>query len=375
LTYDSVSFLRHLDIVRAAESPALGETRQTHSPWLFLDAAHTIFDTAKRRVYTGDQKKSRSQESSSSSSDSLRPILEEQPKWAVLADIVEEIDRDLYFNPMIRDDSNGTILIMCTDHRTCHQIREYLDTKDVPLGKESPEEIEKEEASALYMMRKKLRNYIRSKDELAKLAASLFEETPKDLNSLTDTRNGGSFRGKAPPNKRRRIRGGAAAALGSSRNEGVGSKDTSEQIANLVAEPSEYEKQQQLEQKQDSIEDMEDYFGMLDMKDVVIVHPYDGDHDEHLLEEVKPSYVIMYEPDAAFIRRVEVYRSSHNHRNVKVYFMYYGGSVEEQRYLSAVRREKDAFTNLIREKGVGNSSRANRRWLTTTTDYGCYIDD
>ena len=60
----------------------------------------------------------------------------------------------------------------------------------------------------------------------------------------------------------------------------------------------------------------------------------------------------MYEPDAAFIRRVEVYRSSHSDRNVRVYFMYYGGSVEEQRYLSAVRREKDAFTKLITEKGV-----------------------
>lgn len=58
----------------------------------------------------------------------------------------------------------------------------------------------------------------------------------------------------------------------------------------------------------------------------------------------------MYEPDASFIRRVEVYRSSHNDRNVRVYFLYYSGSVEEQRYLSMVRREKDAFTKLIKER-------------------------
>lgn len=74
--------------------------------------------------------------------------------------------------------------------------------------------------------------------------------------------------------------------------------------------------------------------------------------DEHVLEELRPRYIIMYEPDAAFIRRVEVYRSSHQERNVRVYFMYYGESVEEQRYLSAVRREKDAFTKLIHERGV-----------------------
>lgn len=32
--------------------------------------------------------------------------------------------------------------------------------------------------------------------------------------------------------------------------------------------------------------------------------------------------------------------------------MYYGDSVEERRYLSGVRKEKDAFTKLIREKSV-----------------------
>jgi DNA excision repair protein ERCC-4 len=46
-----------------------------------------------------------------------------------------------------------------------------------------------------------------------------------------------------------------------------------------------------------------------------------------------------------------VYRASHPSRHLKVYFLYYENSVEEQRYLSAVRKEKDAFTRLIREKG------------------------
>ena len=95
---------------------------------------------------------------------------------------------------------------------------------------------------------------------------------------------------------------------------------------------------------------MEDYFNLYEMRDLVVVHPYDGDQDEHVLEEVRPRTVIMYEPDAAFIRRVEVYRSSHTARSIRVYFMYHGSSVEEQRYLSAVRKEKDAFTRLIKEK-------------------------
>jgi DNA excision repair protein ERCC-4 len=116
--------------------------------------------------------------------------------------------------------------------------------------------------------------------------------------------------------------------------------------------PTEAEETQKEEIMIDNLEGMDDFYELYDMNDLVMIHPYDGDMDDHILEEVRPRYIIMYEPDAAFIRRVEVYRSSHAGRNVKVYFIYYGGSVEEQRYLSAVRREKDSFTKLIKEKGV-----------------------
>jgi DNA excision repair protein ERCC-4 len=126
LTYDAVSFNRHLDTILAAHSPPAGSTRQNQSPWLFLDAAHTIFDTSKRRVYSGKPARGEAE-----NVDSLRPVLEEQPKWAILAEVLDEIDRDLYFNPVARDDSNGTILIMCTDTAQCRQLREYLQTMHV----------------------------------------------------------------------------------------------------------------------------------------------------------------------------------------------------------------------------------------------------
>lgn len=125
------------------------------------------------------------------------------------------------------------------------------------------------------------------------------------------------------------------------------------EVADLMAEVqiTEEEAKQKDEVIADPLDNMEDYFQMYEMQDLVVVHAYEGDQDEHILEELKPRYIIMYEPDAAFIRRVEVYRSSHNDRNVRVYFLYYGGSIEEQRYLSSVRREKDTFTKLIKERG------------------------
>lgn len=373
LTYDAVSFLQHLDTIHAAHSPPPGSTRQSQSPWLFLDAAQTIFDTARRRVYSASPK---SVSQSGENIDSLRPVLEELPKWGVLAEVLEEIDRDLFYEPQIRDDSNGGILIMCSNTDTCRQLRDFLQTMHVKpknvdrdrMSAADDPEFERERAeeahkpSANFMLRRKLRNYLKWKRQFAQVSATLFAENQKALNGATDGRpgHGGSLRGgKAPANKRRRMRGGGnigGSMIMSGRADNGSIAQYFEkpgEVADLMA-VVQITEEEALQQKDDitadPLENMEDYYQLYDMQDLVIVHAYDGDQDEHVLEEVKPRYIIMYEPDASFIRRVEVYRSSHNDRNVKVYFLYYGGSVEEQRYLSSVRREKDAFTKLIKER-------------------------
>ena len=361
LTYDAVSFNKYLDTILAAHQPPPGSNRQNQSPWLFLDAANTIFETAKRRVYTGNPMQGDVLEAPGTLTDSLRPVLEEQPKWALLAEILEEIDRDAYFNPGVRDNSNGTILIMCSDQATCRQLREYLQNMYIrpqqATEDDEPDGCAEAKASASFMMRRKLRNYLNWKKDFARVSASLFTENQKVLEGFTDQRGTNGYRGKGPPNKRRRVRGGSSTAAGGGRavNSSLQMlEERDSQVATLLADiqPAETHAAQKEEVTVDSLDDMEDYFELYEMNDLVVVHPYDGDMDEHVLEEVRPRYVIMYEPDAAFIRRIEVYRSSHDDRNVRVYFMYYGGSVEEQRYLSAVRREKDAFTRLIKEKGV-----------------------
>ncbi|KAF5512636.1 DNA repair protein rad16 [Colletotrichum aenigma] len=352
LTLDAVSFLQHLDTIHAAHSPPPGSTRQNQSPWLFLDAAQTIFETARRRVYAASSKAA----TADANIDSLKPVLEEQPKWAWLADVLTEIDNSMHFDPPARDDSNGTILIMCGDTNTCRQLRDYLQTMHFkPRVEKDPsaeDEEDEDQPSAAFMMRRKLRNYLRWKKEFAQVNATLFSENQKALNGATD-RAGQPLRGKS--NKRRRMRGGGAGGQTLTRAENGSIMQFFErpgEVEDLMAEVqiTEEEAEQKPEIVTDPLENMEDYYQLYEMQDLVVIHAYDGDHDEHVLEEVKPRYIIMYEPDAAFIRRVEVYRSSHNDRNVRVYFLYYGESVEEQRYLSSVRREKDAFTKLIKER-------------------------
>lgn len=363
LSYDCVSLLKYLDTVLATHSPPPGSTRQNQSPWLFLDAANTIFTTARSRVYSGKVEEAAAVPTTKLP-DTLKPVLEEQPKWAVLAEILQEIETEAYFNPEVRDDSNNTVLIMCNDLRTCRQVREFLQTMHVKSAPQdtntgqAPHQEEEEAAkgSAEFMLRRKLRDYLQWRRTFAQVSASLFEENQKSLSSIKDHSASSRLGSKAPPNKRRRVRGGGLAGYSSRTADGAVAavEDQAAQVAGLLTElqPTESE----ILQKEDIIVDdlkdaTEDFFELYDPQDQIVVHPYDGDQDDQLLEEIRPKYIIMYSPAPDFIRRVEVYRSSHSSRTVRVYFLYYGGSVEEQRYLSAVRREKDAFTKLIRERG------------------------
>jgi DNA excision repair protein ERCC-4 len=358
LTYDAVSFNKYLDTVLAASQPPPGSTKQNQSPWLFLDAADTIFTTAKRRVYKGKLAAADLSNSANVMPDSLEPVLEEFPKWTQLAEILQEIEQDAYFNPTPQDTSNGSILIMCGDQCTCSQLREYLQTMHVKPEGVAEDEEDDDEPSARFMMRRKLRSYLTWKRDFSRVSAALFSENQKAINDNDKSAKGGKgqMSGKPPPNKRRRIRGGGNPGAGPSRADTGAIRtagDKEAHIASLMAElqPTELEALQKPgEIGFDPLDNMESYYELFDTNSLIVIHPYSGDLDEHILEETKPRYVIMYEPDAAFIRRVEVYRSSHTDRTVKVFFMYYGGSVEEQRYLSAVRREKDAFTRLIKER-------------------------
>ncbi|KAF9884774.1 hypothetical protein FE257_001264 [Aspergillus nanangensis] len=358
LTYDAVSFVKFLDTIVTAHSPPPGSTRHNYSPWLFLDAAHVLFQTAKSRVYRGKISNDVARSALNSFPTTLQPVLEEQPKWEVMGEVLDEIETDAYINPQNVDESNSTVLIMCADQRTCRQLREYLATMHTRIEcADGAEDVEDKKASAGVMMRRKLRDYLDWKTSLSNVNKNLSARpTPNENQAGKDSSTPLNPQGRAPPSKRRRVRGGGspASAPGRAPNSSVQTDvEMPDQVSGLLEEiqPTEIEEAQKAEIVIDDLEDMEDFYELYDMDDLVMIHPYDGDMDEHILEEVRPRYIIMYDPDPAFIRRVEVYRSSHAGRNVRVYFIYYGGSVEEQRYLSAVRREKDSFTKLIKEKG------------------------
>ncbi|OAF67656.1 DNA repair protein rad16 [Intoshia linei] len=69
------------------------------------------------------------------------------------------------------------------------------------------------------------------------------------------------------------------------------------------------------------------------------------------LEQIKPQYVILYQPELYILRQLEIFKASRE--DVKfpvIYNLMYSNSIEEQYYLSSVMNEKRNFTNLIKLK-------------------------
>jgi len=73
---------------------------------------------------------------------------------------------------------------------------------------------------------------------------------------------------------------------------------------------------------------------------------------QRILNEHMPNNIILYVTDIGTVRQLEIYQNSNPSLDLKVYFLIYGGSVEEQEYLTSLRREKEAFHSLINTKTV-----------------------
>ncbi|KAJ7591570.1 restriction endonuclease type II-like protein [Mycena floridula] len=97
--------------------------------------------------------------------------------------------------------------------------------------------------------------------------------------------------------------------------------------------------------------EFDEHYGLLSPPQTVLIRAYSDNTDDRMLDEIKPRFIIMLEPCMEFVRRVEVYKSSNPGLAVRVYHMVYGNSCEEHKYLAGIRREKESFQRLIKERG------------------------
>lgn len=77
---------------------------------------------------------------------------------------------------------------------------------------------------------------------------------------------------------------------------------------------------------------------------------------ERILNDIQPQYVIMYHCNVTAIRQLEIYEARRRRppaERMKIFFLIHARTVEEQSYLTSLRREKQAFELIIDTKSVG----------------------
>ncbi|KAM9305957.1 DNA repair endonuclease XPF [Gastrophryne carolinensis] len=330
--YDCVTFLNLLESLRASEK-AFGQ----NSGWLFLDSSTSMFVHARARVYRISEskavKKSKTAESNEKHDGKRELVLESNPKWEALSEVLKEIETENKNSESVG--GPGRVLICASDDRTCAQLREYIAVGAEPL-----------------LMR--LYNKTFGKDEKAAEVWLKNRNAGKNKEMVT----GGKYmRGKKnkefsgkPKRNAKKTEITLTQMMGKAEDNDARKDAEDKLIGEIISMESSIEEPQyedlQLNLPSDS------YYGIL-KEPLTVIHPLQGCNDPYaltrVLHEVEPRYVVLYDAELSFVRQLEIYRAS-KQKTLRVYFLVYGGSTEEQRYLTSLRKEKEAFEQLIREK-------------------------
>ncbi|KAJ2555514.1 DNA repair protein RAD16 [Coemansia sp. RSA 1933] len=357
--YDCVSLLRFLDTLLVANRPGAGISAPA-AEWLASDSANILYSVARARVFrTGERvsNEGRQRLRAVGLPETIVPVLEVPPKLELLTSVLEEIGVAIRTG-----NSLGPVLVMAASVKECRMIRTHLSKSGAPVwvGPGDRTGDGKDGTEHPRMMVDLLRGFFRWKASMSgqrqTIAGSSQRPQQQQGNSnsspqqTTTSRAQQGNNSRAPAAKRRRVRGGSAAA-----GSGVprAPADALEEETNGIAVQTTEEHGE--DEEDDSDDELfeasfDEHYGVLPSTDTIVVQPYGA--STGILEALHPTHIVMYDPDPAFIRMVEVFQAASDRPLKHVYFMVYDNSLEEQRYLSAIRREREAFERLIGEKAT-----------------------
>ncbi|CAI5736103.1 unnamed protein product [Peronospora destructor] len=133
--YDAISFYSFL-----VNFQTMNGQQRFPSQWLFTDAADRLLSAAKERLYQiVDPKTKKSANfrrlgasNGAASSAELKLVLEQNPKWGALKEILDEVhdeqqrEQKKKKSKEKRAAGGSSVLVMVKDERTCAQLREFL---------------------------------------------------------------------------------------------------------------------------------------------------------------------------------------------------------------------------------------------------------
>ncbi|WVZ11273.1 hypothetical protein V8G54_015803 [Vigna mungo] len=329
----------------------------------------------------------------------LEEVLEEAPKWKVLREVLEEVEEERQKAGMLgeeiftegEDTNNGIVLVACKDEMSCLQLEECITG--------SPEKVMREEWKKYLLNKVQLRDIVNKKkkpkdpkpkgfgilDGVTPITPAQNAETTSiskqehdallaaasKLRNVSENDNakdapqpdiGGQGSGKRRRKVGIRKVPVVLDGVGVQNNDKEGSvsdkigmsdskNEVNEDETNTVSAgrfSSEGTSVENIVLRKHSNPNVAARTG----KPLPPVHFYALESDQPILDILKPSIVIVYHPDMAFVREIEVYKAENSSKRLKVYFLFYEASTEVQKFEASIRRENGAFESLIRQKSM-----------------------
>ena len=374
LQYDCVTFWRVLNSLKT-----LSAASRVPSLWLLTPAANVLFRHAKERLY----RLVRSEKEEGPWR--LETILEENPKWKLLQQVLQEIhdkhkqqqstnasDTRIHHHPHPHRHRHQptTVLVMVKDDKTLDTLRAYLtDGKKRTLllrWLRYLEQFNDRSRAGGLAISEESRLLLEEEGRVRRILFGRRQTNPDDndddddVNAANKQTNKGIHHVPAHLRKRRRI------ATERARNTVAEADDLErEAVLEEAMEEAAHEEQevsrvaQRLEERRAADHGLDDFIFRVhtDADKVRVVlktfSSVEGDQNLLLLQDMEPDYVIFYDSDLAFIRSVEIYASLCDKPDpIQVFFLIFEASAEEKNYMVALERERSAFERLIHHKKV-----------------------
>ncbi|KAJ9583016.1 hypothetical protein L9F63_022632, partial [Diploptera punctata] len=321
------------------------------SGWQLLDSANTLFNLSRKRVFG---KTVRSVETG------IEP--EVNPKWEVLSEVLNDIHTLIKYCVENDPTFNKKVLILVEDSKTCNQLKQYLTIG----AKEMLAQLYKKtiHSSSRSHVAEKVIESVKEdsapvEESVTSVSALVKEETIDDPND-DEYKDNYILSQKVETELKDIEHSAETKVVGSEQTENKEEEDSasSSQKTGIKAEASYQEFLEttivdNLEEKgyEENLND-----ATLTNWPVILLQTFNKHGDplalHRTLNEVEPWFVILYNSDPSVYEHSPVYQNNNPRIKLHVYFLVYGGSVEEQAFLTALRREKEAFDFLIKEKAT-----------------------
>ena len=383
LKVDAVSFLKHCEMLKATE--------RHDSLWMLADAAGEIFKRAKDRVY---RLKRKPIQISKQKKEELRalnikeekkyetivvPTCEPMPKWTLLEEVIQEIRENVSDRKLSKDDQR--IVVAAKDERAVRVLELVLAHGSEKVSNAKWENFLKSRVGKASTAAKVQQQQLQQEQQTAKGRGR--GGRGGNVYSASYGRGGRGGRGQRASGPGIG-RGGFALGYNNSQGQAGGflmsanerdalakeatrraeEKKHRRKLERLAARPDVDQSSLNLTEEQnnddekaakrskDDEEIEEDEVILASQKnrnEGIYFVPIDA-RDPSQLSIYAPTYVVAYDPDAAFIRELEVFAASRPQRKLTVYFLVHDNSTEEEKYLAAIKRETAAFERLFMMK-------------------------